>query len=34
MAVRRLVLDMTLGKRNEIFNFIGCREINDTDAGN
>jgi hypothetical protein len=25
---------MTLEKRNEIINFIGWREINDTDTGN
>jgi hypothetical protein len=28
------VLGMTLEKRNEIINFIGWREINNTDTGN
>jgi hypothetical protein len=28
------VLGMILEERNEIFNFIGCLEINDTDTGN
>jgi hypothetical protein len=33
MPVRGLGLALALGKRNEIRNFIGCREINNADAG-
>ncbi len=32
MPVRGLGLALALGKRNEIRNFIGCREINNLDA--
>ena len=31
MPVRGLVVGIALAKPNEICNFIGCREINETD---
>ena len=31
MPVRRLVVGVALAKSNELCNFIGCREINETD---
>ncbi len=33
MPVRGLGLGIALAKPNEICNFIGCREINETDIG-
>ena len=33
MPVRGLVVGMALAKSNELCNFIGCREINETDVG-